>query len=78
MQPEVGAGDTGNQKSLDEPSPSGLVGHPSHRVPVPNRLYPLPGGVPSYHLGCVLLRCFQLDLDLGTRRVPRLADVWVG
>lgn len=30
------------------------------------------------HLGCVLLRCFQLDLDLGTRRVPRLAGVWVG
>lgn len=30
------------------------------------------------HLGCVLLRCFQLDLDLGTRRVPRLDGVWVG
>lgn len=33
MQPKVGAGDTGIQKSLDEPSLSGLVGHPSHRVP---------------------------------------------
>lgn len=33
MQPKVGAGDMGIQKSLDEPSPSGLVGHPSHRVP---------------------------------------------
>lgn len=29
-------------------------------------------------LGCVLLRRFQLDLDLGTCRVPRLAGVWVG
>lgn len=29
-------------------------------------------------LGRVLLRCLQLDLDLGTRRVPRLAGVGMG
>lgn len=29
-------------------------------------------------LGRVLFRCFQLDLDLGTRRVPQLAGVGVG
>lgn len=29
-------------------------------------------------LGRVLFRCFQLDLDLGTRRVPQLASVGLG
>lgn len=29
-------------------------------------------------LGRVLFRCFQLDLDLRTRRVPQLAGVGLG
>lgn len=45
----------------------------------PRLLSHLPRGAwLTAQLGCVLLSCFQLDLDLRTCRVPQLASVWMG